>query len=176
MIAELRYVIRLSLKELGTSGSAIAALALSIGLTSAMFSILYGSFWKSLPFPEAGRLVRIETPRSSSDGVDWKTVETWRESQSSLDAVVPWLAVGMIFRGDGRPAELRYGAYVASEFFDAVGAMPMVGRGLEAESEIVAAPLSVVLGYQLWMSRFGGDRGVIGELSISATSRRRSSG
>lgn len=140
---------------------AVAALALGIGLTTAMFSILEGSFLRGLPLPEADRLMRIDRRGLETEGVRPAEVEAWRGRQKSFDPLVSWLGVRMTFNGDGLPAESLQGAYVSAGFFEAAGVAPVLGRTLRPEDGAGAQPV-VVLGHEIWTSRYGKDPKVLG--------------
>ncbi|MEM9598289.1 MAG: ABC transporter permease [Acidobacteriota bacterium] len=140
------------------------ALGVSIGLTTAMFTIVYGSLLRGLPLPEADQLVGL-TYGAAEDtaGVPYDVVEAWIEGSAALEHVVPWFESSVVFSRDGRPAERYLGAYVGGGFFEAAGLPALLGRTLGAEEQHGNGPLAVVLSYGLWERRFDLDRTVVGQ-------------
>ena len=144
--------------------AAVLALALGIGLTTAMFSIIDGSLFRGLPWKGAERLVRVTRGDLASGGILPAEVLAWQERQTSFSALVPWFASGETFRGDGRPAESLQGAYVSAQLFRAAGVTPVLGRGFLPEDDREGAPKVVVLGDELWHRRYQGNPRVLGRL------------
>jgi putative ABC transport system permease protein len=162
MAHPLLHSIRLLRKRLGQTLVAVAALALGIGLTTAMFSILEGSFLRGLPLPDSDRLMRIDRRGLETEGVRPGEFEIWRGRQASFEPLAAWLGVRMNFTGDSRPAESLQGAYVSSGFFEAAGVAPVLGRTLRPEEDRAGAQAVVVLGYEIWASRYRKDPEILG--------------
>src|SRR6476620_8666704 len=90
---DLRFGFRMLLKRPGTSALAIAALALGIGLTTTMFSIVDAAFLRGLPFDDAGRIVTLGRQRVGSAGmgsVPLDDLADWRASQKSFEELAAW--------------------------------------------------------------------------------------
>jgi putative ABC transport system permease protein len=166
MIQDLLFSARLLRKRPGQTLVAVAALALGIGFTTAMFSILDGSFLRGLPLPEADRLMSVQrrgaTLSEGAEGVRPAEVKAWRERQTSFDSLTAWMGVSMTFSGDGRPADAFQGSYVSAAFFDAAGIPPLLGRVFDPQEDLAGAPV-VVIGYDLWASRYLKDPGILGK-------------
>ncbi len=164
MLREFRQSIRQLAGRPMQALAAILALALGIGLTTAMFSIIDGSLLRGLPWKGADRLVRVTRGSLTSGGALPAEVAAWGERQASFSALVPWFAVDETFRGDGQPAESLHGAYVSARFFRAVGMAPVLGRAFLPEDDRERAPKVVVLGEELWHRRYQRDPRVLGRL------------
>jgi putative ABC transport system permease protein len=161
---ELRYVARMLRQSPAFTLSVVLTLALGIGASTAVFSVVNAVLLRQLPFEHAGRLVwitgvrpeRSDAPFSLPDFVDYR--ENVR-SLDSISAVANWSA-NLTGRGE---AERFQGMRVSANLFETLGVRAHVGRTLEAEDDRPGQPRVVVLGYALWERRFGSDPGIIGE-------------
>lgn len=162
MIRDFRQCARQLAKQPLQSAIAVMALALGIGLTTAMFSIVDGSLLRGLPWKGAERLVQVTRGSLTAGGVLPAEVIAWEEGQTSFSALVPWFSVDEVFRGDSRPAESLHGAYVSAQFFRAVEVRPVLGRGFLPAEDRERSPKVVVLGSDLWLRRYQRDPHVLG--------------
>lgn len=145
---------------------AILTLALGIGATTAVLSIVDHVLVHALPFRDADRLV-VMLERDDRGGFrppSYPTVVDWQR-----DAGVQRAFEGVSFlRGDGvaltlgDKTERVLAGFVDSAFFPVIGARPALGRVLTAEDQRIGAAPAVVLSYGLWQQRFGGDPSIIG--------------
>jgi predicted permease len=143
---------------------AVLTLALGIGASTAIFSILDAVVLRPLPFSEPERLVRLfETnPQTDSFSISEPNYREWRQANRSFTdmAAIGDESLGLF--GQGEPVKLQ-GAGVTASFFSLLGAKPLLGRAfLPAEDRPGAAAPVAILSHGLWRSRFGGDPGVIG--------------
>lgn len=166
MFKDLRFGLRLLAKHPGHTAIVVLTLALGIGLTTAMFSIVYGTFLRGLPFLEADRILRVERNRLSA-GVEHMKVDApdflaWREQQASFEGLAAWYGVSVNVSGSGAMAEPYNCAYGTSNMFDLLRVAPALGRSFRPEDETPGAPPVVLLSDAIWRQRFGGDPGVLG--------------
>jgi putative ABC transport system permease protein len=143
----------------------VVTLALGIGLTTTMFSIVYGALMRGLPFEHAERIVSVrrenpvrdfrEMTVSPHDFVDY------RAQAHSFEALAGFTNGTVNVSGSEKPERFD-GAYMTANAFDVLRARPLVGRTFRPGEDAVGAPAVVVLGYDLWQSRFHGDRGLVG--------------
>jgi predicted permease len=166
-MSDIRFVLRVLARTPGFTATVVLALAVGIGATTAIFSLVNGVLLRPLPFPESNRLVMVwqdYTARSgpidewASPGVyrDWRAQTAVFESAS---AVGGWNAAA-VFEG-GAPEALA-GEQVTYDYFTTLGLTPAAGRWFDPREDLPDAPRAVVLSYGLWRSRFGGDPGVVG--------------
>lgn len=151
------------LRAPGFATAALLTLALGIGATSAIFTVVKAVLLAPLPYAHAETRVLLWSRWVSFD-------KTWLSDQELLDyrrlartlsAVAGWTTTQQNLTGDGEPERVDVGLVTANTF-DVLGAAPIVGRGItSAEDAPNAAPVAV-LGYGLWQSRYGGDRAVVG--------------
>src|SRR3712207_4502917 len=99
MLRDLRFGLRLLAKSPGHTSVVTLTLAMGIGLTTAMFSIVYGTFLRGLPFPEADRIVRVERNNLSAGAEHLKVPSgdflAWREQQKSFEGLAAWYGVSV---------------------------------------------------------------------------------
>ncbi len=154
----------------GFATAIVITLALSIGATTAMFSIVDGVLLAPLPFANADRLVwtvnrgtRPYDAMSPPDLADWKTLN------DAFEDVGAWMTsqVGLVANGD--PVHLT-AAEVTGDWFAMFGTRMALGRELRSEDADPGAPKVTVLSNGVWRREFGGDRGIVGRtVSIDGT-------
>jgi len=160
----LRYALRQVRENPGFFALAVAALALGIGANTAIFSAVEAVLLKPLPYNHPEQLVMVwedasfigfafNTP-APANYVDWKA-----QNQVFTDMAAR-RASSMSLTGDGAPEEL-YGQRVTPNFFDVLGVQPAVGRVFTAEED-KAKEQVVLLSYNFWLRRFGGDKSIVG--------------
>lgn len=166
LLNEIRYALRAIHKAPGFSVTVIATLAIGLGATVAIFSVVNALLLRPLPYPDSDRLVMVWQDMTRRGGPDreWFTPPDYvdlREQTSSFAAVA---AVGgwgpAMTTPDG--AEAVGGAIVSSAWFDVVGVRPLLGTAFTAETETPGSPPVVVLSHGLWQRHYGGDAAVIG--------------
>ena len=168
LLKELRYALRMLRKNRGTSLIAVLALGLGIGLTTIMFSIVYGAVWKGLPFEGAEKLVHLERNNLSEDiesmEVPIHDLLDWREAQTSFEALAGFYSGTVNLAGTERPE--RYdGAFISANAFELIRVQPVLGRNFQEGEDTPAADPVILLGYHVWQDRFGGDPEVVGQVA-----------
>jgi putative ABC transport system permease protein len=168
---DLRFGLRLLLKNPGHTIAAVLALALGIGLSTAMFSIVYGAMFRGLPFEESERIMHVETANPSKDRpslevylpdfLDWQRRQTSFEELVAYDEGTLNLS-GAGGSGSGEKPERFEGAFVTSGLLRALRVRPLLGRGfLPGEDRPGAAPVAL-LSWGVWKARYGGDPKIVG--------------
>jgi putative ABC transport system permease protein len=169
LLQDVRYAARKLLRTPGFSIIAIATLALAIGATTAVFSIVNGVLLKPLPFPNPHEIVRVgsatrEGRYSSLSGPDFIDYRDQTRSFVAMAAVQERNSANLSVAGS-EPLRLN-SAGVGAKFFDIFGAPMQLGRGFLDGDDKVGAPRVVVVSDNLWRTKFSGDPRVIGR-SIS---------
>jgi putative ABC transport system permease protein len=167
MFEDLRFGLRMLLKQPGFTCIAVLTLALGVGATAAVFSLIQGVLLTPPPYREPRQLVLI--PRARLDGRQIAHAEGWPAAQwtewqtqtKSFEAIGAYAwSFNFLILSDG--SESLEGMAVTREYFRALGLEPMLGRTfLESEAGAAPAPV-IVLGYDLWQRKFNGDRKIIG--------------
>jgi predicted permease len=151
---------------------AVLTLALGIGATTAMFSIVDGAFLKPLPVSDPGQFVRIGMQRAQGafSGVSFPDYLDLRAQCSSLSGVVAYER-GVKFLNSMDESSMVAVTVVSLNYFDFLGIKPLLGRTFppEAEGSAASGP-TVVISYTLWKNRLGGDPGIVGK-TIRLTNR-----
>jgi putative ABC transport system permease protein len=161
-VRDLRFAVRMLISRPGFTALAVVCLALGIGASAAIFSVVNGVLLKQLNFPEAKQLVAYGSARgkkaiSSMSGPDFVDL---RAGTKSADLATYADEVFSLRNGDAA-VQLR-GARVSSNFFRVLGVSPKLGRAPSLDEELPKQGQVVVLGYAAWQRLFNGDRRVIG--------------
>ena len=164
---DLRYGFRMFRKSPGFTAVTIAVLALGIGANTAIFSVVNGVLLRPLPYPDSERIVDVAHvppqdifPGHKTFSVSPANYLDWRARASSFEKLAAVTGDYVNVAGAGEP-ESVLAMVVTSDFFDAFGARPIVGRGfIPAEEE--PGHRVVVLGEALWKSKFGGAETAVG--------------
>jgi putative ABC transport system permease protein len=142
----------------------VLTLALGVGATTAIFSVVDAVILRPLPFSEPDLLVNlVETnPQTDDFSVSEPNYLDWRAANRSFTdmAAISYASLGLV--GQGEPVKL-HGAAVSASFFPLLDAQPLLGRFfIEEEDRPGAGARVAVLSHRLWQSRFGADPGVLG--------------
>jgi len=162
---DLRYGARMLLMKPGFSLTAILTLALGIGATTAIFTVVNAVLLRPLPYPGADRLVYAgQTYRGEFSGSGEPKFLFWREQSQSFEALACYSsfggAQGNLTGGD--EAEYVRGLRVSEDFFHALGVYPALGRAFtRAEDTPGGAPVAI-MSDGLWRRRFGRNKEILG--------------
>jgi putative ABC transport system permease protein len=165
LLNDLRYAARRLQRAPGFTLIVTLTLALGIGATTAIFSVVNGVLLAPLPFREPERLVRVATTARGAENLSSPLdFLDYRTNNTSLAGLVAYdrynLSLTSADRG-AEPQRLDVGA-VTADFFGTLGTTPALGRGFAAGEDAVGAPPVVVLSDGLWRSRFAADPRVVG--------------
>ena len=146
----------------------VLTLAMTIGATTAMFSIVHGVLLKPLPYAEPDRLVGLrEVWREVADRapileVNERHFEYWRDNSQTFASMAQYIVMPGNLTSGGPAAQITVARSSAS-LFEVLGEATAVGRALSAADEADGAADVVVLGHALWRQRFGGDPAIVGQ-------------
>jgi len=158
-----RYGVRSLLKRPGFTAIALVALTLGIGANTAIFSLVNAVLLRPLPFAEPDRLVwvwgniRNGGNRASVSPLDFLD---YRKQNTTFEEFAASIGVPLNLTGGGEPERL-IAAGVTGNYFQALGAKPLLGRTFQLENEKSGSDQVTVLSYGLWQKRFGGDPAII---------------
>lgn len=168
---DVRHGIRVLRRSPGFTSIAILTLALGIGGTTAIFSVLYGGLLNPFPYRDSHRLAVVVARSAKNDRPDsWAWVSAselldYREKAGVFDDVLGF-ALGLAAESDvviGTGVhEINSPAYITENTFRVLGVPPLLGRVITPADCRPDAPLVAVIGFKYWHSRFGGDPSVIG--------------
>jgi predicted permease len=164
---DIRYAARMLAKSPGFTAVIVLTMALSIGATSAIFSVIDGVLFRSLPYPEPGRLVRIFT---SSEGfpkfpVNPNDFRDFRVRLHSFKSIAAYLHNDMQLAGTGEAIRIS-GVSVSAGFFRVLGLKPSIGREFERGDELPGRGHVAIVSDTIWRARLGARRDVLGRKII----------
>lgn len=163
-LQDFRYALRTIWQAPGFSAVVTLTIALGVGATTAIFTIVDAVLLRPLPYPEQTSLVKLFDTNRGRDAAVLSFPEfiDWRDRGSDVfESVGAFGASGEALSGAGE-AELLLGVQASREVPGLLGLRPILGRGLVAADELPGGPRVVVLGEHLWRSHFGADPGIVG--------------
>ncbi len=162
---DLRATLRTLRRSPGLVILAVAALAMGIGFTTTMFSIVRGGT-RPLPFPDADDLLvvtrtlpRLGLPDLGATAFDYRQ---WSVQQTGFMGLAAFSTSAFNLSGQGERPERIPGAVVTAGTFELLGQPPALGRSFGDDDARAGAPAVVVIGHDLWKRRFEGRRDVLG--------------
>ncbi len=166
--ADLRYALRQLRKSPGFTVTAVVTLALGIGATTAIFSIVDGVLLRPLPFRDPGRLVAlgdniqgIPNPAGMQPQVTARETVTYARDTHAFSSMGGCTSVGYELSGAGEPTEI-VGSRLSAGVFPTLGVAPWLGRVFTQQEDVGSQPVTV-LSYALWRDRFHADPHVLGK-------------
>src|SRR6266850_8021429 len=166
LLQNLRYALRSLSHTPGFALTATLTLALGIGLATAVFTVADALLLRRLPVQDQDRVVVLWGQKPERDfayPLSFDDAREFTRRTRSLDRVAilaSWGAAPLPIRDADQISQLRR-ALVSGEFFDVLGARPVLGRGLQASDDVHGAAPVLVLSYAAWQQRFGGDAHVL---------------
>jgi predicted permease len=160
-ISGLRQTARALRRHRNFTAAAVLTLALGIGATTAIFSVVYGVLIKPLPYPDADRLVSVRHTARGIDtamyGISGSMLVTYNDENSVFEHLGTWGESGYALTGGDQPEQIR-GVSVTDGTLQALGVQPLLGRWFTADEYAAGEGAdSVILSYGLWQRRFGAD-------------------
>jgi predicted permease len=167
IVQDTRYTFRQLRKAPGFTATAILMLALGIGATTAIFSIVEGVLLRPLPFPDSARIVVLGDVLEGSHcascthaNVTAPDIRNYMRDTQSFSHLGGYQWKGFELSGTGDPITVR-AARMSGEVFAALGVAPMLGRVFSQQEDEAHQPV-VVLSFSMWRSRFNSDAKILG--------------
>jgi predicted permease len=167
MLQDLRFALRLLVKERWFAAVAIVALSLGIGLNATVFTLVNAVLIRGLPFKDSQHLYLVawNVKRGGRGNISYDDFKNWRGQTTVFNGLAGWSGADMTISDDrGMPEQAR-GCYLTANAFSVVGQRPLLGRDFRPEDEQPGGDRAVIVGYTIWRNRYGGDPGVIGKLT-----------
>ncbi|HSB07970.1 MAG TPA: ABC transporter permease [Blastocatellia bacterium] len=171
LLQDIRYSLRALKRTPGFTAAAAMVLALGIGASTSIFTVVNAVLIRPLPYPESGRLVMLwETNPRFNVGVDTLPVTPgsfmdWREQNTCFEQIAAFGASQLNLSGAGEPERLS-SAGVSPNFFELMRATPKLGRSFRDHEENPGAARVVIISYGLWQRRLAGASDAIGKTLI----------
>ena len=161
---DMAFTARTLRRSPGFAITAVGVAALGIGTTTAAFSITDHVLFRPLPFVEPDRLVRLWQDQGGygHGDVSPANYRDWKRMSQSFEAMGAFGSAAVNLAGAGDPVRVD-GQWLTVDVFPLLGVRALFGRTFGAEDAAPGAPATLVLGFALWQSRFGGDPGVLGQ-------------
>ena len=163
--ADTRFAVRQLCKNSGFALTAILTLALGIGASTAIFSLVNTVLLRPLPFPQPDRLMWMSQQDHSLPGVMPESLSypdyfDWRAQNHTFTGMASYVDGGVILQQEGESQRVD-AQTVSANFFQVLGVAPMLGRDLRWEDE-KPGDRAVMLSYSLWQSNFGSASDIAG--------------
>jgi putative ABC transport system permease protein len=167
VLQDLRFAVRMLLKQPGFTAIAALTLALGIGATAAVFSLVQGVLLTPPPYRDPQQLVlvpsvRVDSQRlerlESTPAIQWMD---WQKQATSFDGIAGYVWT-FNFLVDAEGSQSLDGMIVTPDYFRVVGVQPMLGRAF-VERDTAPPTNVIILGYDFWQRRFNGDPSILGK-------------
>ena len=166
-----RYALRVVARKPGFAATVVLTLALGIGASSTIYSLIDAVLLRPLPYPNSARLVAIHEANPADQrgrtGVSPGRLEDWQRLNSAFDALAGSQSDTLIDMTGAEPERLS-AAFVSPGFFEVLGTAPALGSGLPPGAERFGGPRAIVISDGFWRRRFGSSTGVLGQRLVLA--------
>jgi len=176
-LQDVRFALRSLVRQPVFACTAIVVIALGMGASTAVFSVVDRILFRQLPYAHPERLVSFgfTAPIQQGEFMLGPDYAEWRTAQTPFEAVTSWSGVNECDLNDTNPVRLIC-ARVESNFLPTLGIQPVLGRNFTAEEDLPNAPRAALLSHALWTGRFQASRSIIGQTVVIDGQRVRIAG
>jgi len=164
---DLRFGIRMLIKDPGFTAVVIVTLALGIGVNTTVFTLVNAVLFKGLPFEEPDRIMFVASnnPSKGRDrmGVSYPDYVYFRDHTRKFQSLTAFTGSAATVSDFSGLPDRHNGARVSANCFSLIGQKPLLGRDFMAAEDRPGAPPVALLGYSVWKNRFGGDPTILGK-------------
>ncbi len=163
-IQDLRYALRTLRRSPGFAAVALVTLALGIGASTAIFSVVHAVLLRPLPYKDPARLVFVwgSNPRIGREEASLPDFTDWRAQSTVFEGMAGLVTRSLVLTSIEEPERIP-GAGVTANFFSVVGVEPVLGRGFRPQEDRPGGERVAILSHGAWERRFGADPKVIGK-------------
>ncbi|HTE44251.1 MAG TPA: ABC transporter permease, partial [Gemmatimonadaceae bacterium] len=168
-VQDLKYSLRMLRQQRAFTVAAVAALALGIGATTAVFSVVDAVLLRPFPYPDPDRIVLFmnTSPNGSGPGASPAKFAHWQRQTDVVQDAAAFRNVIVNYTGGDVPEQVNSGQ-VSAPFFHLLGAKTLLGRTFSAEEDLPNGLRTAILSYGWWTRRFASDPAIIGKtISLS---------
>jgi putative ABC transport system permease protein len=175
VLQDLTFAVRQFRRSPGFAVTAVLTLALGIGATTAIFSLIDGILLRPLPFPHPDQLVAIDTlefppgvappniAAANSLGDSYPNFFDWRQQSHSFESLASYDSITRLFsRANGEGARVLEGGRISANLFSTLGVAPALGRAFTEDEELPGHRVAI-LSHELWVSDFAASPDAIGQ-------------
>ncbi len=162
---DIRFAIRVILKDRWFTGVAALALGLGIGVNTTVFTFVNAVLMKGLPFDRSHEIFYVATrllPEGDPNGVSYPDFLDWKAQSTAFADLGAFRNATMNVSEAGRPPERVSGLFVTANTFQILRQRPFLGRDFRPDEDRKESAPVVIIGYNLWRTRYGSDRSVLG--------------
>ena len=164
---DVRYALRMMAKSPGLTAVLVVTLALGIGATTTIFSVVNSVLLRPLPYPDGDRLAVLSTEIIGKLGFPHlgfaaQSFDDLRHGCKTCAGVAAWQRGESSLAGGDRPVRVRV-TFATHELLPLIGVRPLLGRWYDASEDRPGDLTVIVLGYDVWQRAFGGDAGIVGK-------------
>jgi putative ABC transport system permease protein len=164
LTSDVRFAFRLIWKERAFTAAAVLTLALAIGISTTVYTVINAMILRGLPVAHPDRIVKVNdgSPNALVQNVSYRDVEDWRAATSSFAELALFANTMLTIGDEGRSPDVMNGSFVSTNIFRVVEERPLLGRDFLPADEQPGAAAVVILGYGMWASRYGSDPSIVG--------------
>jgi putative ABC transport system permease protein len=165
LLQDLKYAVRLLIKDRWFTAVAVVALGLGIGVNSTVFTFVNAVLIRGLPFDHQEQIVWVGTrdARGRDIPASIKDLDDVKAAAKSFSDVAIWANYTLNLSDDERAPEQFNGLYMASGFFKLIGQRPMLGRDFTPDDDKPSSPPTVIISQALWKNRYASSPSAIGK-------------
>ena len=162
---DIHYGLRVLAKRPGFTTVVVLTLALGIGANTAIFSVVNAVLLDPFPYPDADRLVRVQTGWQSGVFGPVSTPEylDYREQGSSFEELALYRSLSVNLSIDSADPERVFGVQASTELFQVLRSNPFLGRTFVPDDGIPGADRVALISFSTWRRKFGADLDVVGQ-------------
>ena len=165
LLQDLRYAIRMMTSNRAFTAVAVLVLALGIGANSVIFSVVNAVLLRSLPFPNADRIILVfesNLQRQSKEGVAAANFLDWKDQNQVFESLAAYREESFSLTGANGPERVS-GLVTTASLFPVMGVRPRLGRVFQPDEDSLGGARVAVISQSLWQRRFGSDPNIIGQ-------------
>ena len=163
-IQDARYALRLMRRDRWCTAATVVALALGIGVSATMVTLLYSMNVRGLPFHDAHELVGVTGAATRSQGgqIPYGVFDAWRSASRSFAGLTAEIGAPINLGDEVHATDQFAGTFLSHDTFALLGERPILGRDFLPDDDRAGAAPVVIIGYRVWADRYGSDPSVIG--------------
>ena len=169
---DIRFAVRMLLKNWSVIAIIVVVLALGIGANTAIFSVVNAALLQPLPYADPDKLVRLseDSPNVPQMSISYPNFLDWRAQNKIFSGIAALQFRSLNLTGTGEPERLA-GRAVSAELFDVLGVKPALGRSFATAEDQPGANPVCMISYGLWQRRFGSDPTLVNkQINLSGAS------
>ncbi|MYD71052.1 MAG: hypothetical protein F4W89_09975 [Acidobacteria bacterium] len=163
---DVRFTLRLLLKDRWAAAGAVLALGLGLGISSAAFTAYNGLLLRGLPVDDQRSVMALamRDETGADQAVSYLDYRDWRDAAENFRDIAAYSQPPLNVSDPGLGTQQFYGARVTANTFGLLGAPPVLGRDFRPDDDRPGAPPVVLLGHGIWTTRYGADPDVLGRV------------